>query len=68
MTRVAINGVEHELARPSVVAALAVLDCSPSRPGIAVAVNGDIVPRSEWADRPLRDGDEVEVVSAAQGG
>ncbi|GAB3221967.1 hypothetical protein GCM10027447_08320 [Glycomyces halotolerans] len=35
--------------------------------GIAVAVNGEVVPRSEW-DRPLDDGDAVEVLTATQGG
>jgi sulfur carrier protein len=36
--------------------------------GIAVAVNGDVVPRSAWPDLPLRDGDTVEVLTAVQGG
>lgn len=35
--------------------------------GTAVAVNGEVVPRSEW-DRPLLDGDAVEVLTATQGG
>ncbi|WP_026929493.1 sulfur carrier protein ThiS [Glycomyces tenuis] len=35
--------------------------------GIAVALNGEVVPRSEW-DRPLADGDTVEVLTATQGG
>ncbi|HEX2143859.1 MAG TPA: sulfur carrier protein ThiS [Glycomyces sp.] len=40
---------------------------SDSRRGIAVALNGEVVPRSEW-DRPLADGDAVEVLTATQGG
>ncbi|MCH7233079.1 sulfur carrier protein ThiS [Glycomyces sp. L485] len=35
--------------------------------GTAVAVNGEVVPRAEW-DRPLLDGDAVEVLTATQGG
>ncbi|WP_026922435.1 sulfur carrier protein ThiS [Glycomyces arizonensis] len=35
--------------------------------GTAVAVNGEVVPRSEW-DRPLAEGDAVEVLTATQGG
>ncbi len=38
------------------------------RQGIAVAVNGTIVPRSRWRDRRLDDCDEVEIVGAVQGG
>jgi sulfur carrier protein len=35
---------------------------------VAAAVNGDVVPRRAWAATPLRDGDQVEVVTAVQGG
>jgi sulfur carrier protein len=36
--------------------------------GIAAAVNGEVVPRGAWAGSRLRDGDQVEVVTAVQGG
>ncbi|MDG4804681.1 sulfur carrier protein ThiS [Micromonospora sp. WMMD980] len=36
--------------------------------GLAVAVNGEVVPRGGWSASVLRDGDRVEVLSAAQGG
>jgi sulfur carrier protein len=36
--------------------------------GVAAAVNGEVVPRHSWAGTPLRDGDQVEVVTAVQGG
>ncbi len=36
--------------------------------GVAVAVNGDVVPRSAWDLTALRDGDAVEVLTAVQGG
>jgi sulfur carrier protein len=39
-----------------------------ARRGVAVAVNGTVVPRSTWAAVPLADGDRVEVLTAAQGG
>jgi thiamine biosynthesis protein ThiS len=39
-----------------------------ARGGIAVAVNGEVVPRSAWAGHALRDGDRVEILTAAQGG
>jgi sulfur carrier protein len=38
------------------------------RPGVAVAVNGEVVPRSDWHRQELRTGDTVEVVGAVQGG
>ena len=36
--------------------------------GIAVALNGSVVPRSAWADTTLKPGDNVEIVRARQGG
>ena len=40
----------------------------PRRLGVAVAVGGEVVPRSAWATRELAAGDEVDVVTAVQGG
>ncbi|WP_460798214.1 sulfur carrier protein ThiS [Microbacterium sp. GXF0217] len=36
--------------------------------GIAVAVNQAVVPRSRWSSAALAAGDEVEVLTAVQGG
>jgi len=35
---------------------------------IAVAVNRDVVPRSEYASRALGDGDRIEILEAVGGG
>lgn len=36
--------------------------------GVAVALNGEVVPKGEWSTTQLRDGDRIEVLVAAQGG
>jgi sulfur carrier protein len=36
--------------------------------GVAAAVNGEVVPRRAWPGTTLQDGDQVEVVTAVQGG
>ena len=36
--------------------------------GVAVAVNGEIVARAHWHEREVRDGDDIEIVRAVQGG
>jgi sulfur carrier protein len=36
--------------------------------GVAAAVNGEIVPRRSWPATHVYDGDQVEVVTAVQGG
>ncbi|AJE33502.1 MAG: sulfur carrier protein ThiS [Corynebacterium humireducens] len=35
--------------------------------GVAVAVDGDVVPRSEW-DRALEEGQTIDILTAVQGG
>ena len=36
--------------------------------GVAVAVDAEVVPRAEWAQRTLTGGERVEVLTAMQGG
>ena len=36
--------------------------------GLAVAVDREVVPASQWESTPLRDGQRVEVLQAVQGG
>lgn len=36
--------------------------------GVAAALNGEVVARSEWPPTSLADGDRVEVLTASQGG
>lgn len=36
--------------------------------GVAVAVNGEVVPRGRHREHPLREGDRVEVIRAVGGG
>jgi sulfur carrier protein len=35
---------------------------------VAVELNGEIVPRSRYADTPIADGDRLEIVGAVGGG
>jgi sulfur carrier protein len=65
--RVTINGTARDLGDGTDVAGL-VGELTPHRRGVAVAVNGEIVPRTGWTGTALRDGDRVEVLTAAQGG
>jgi sulfur carrier protein len=47
---------------------LADLGVEPAARGVAVAVDGEVIPRAEWPARTLADGERVEAVSAMQGG
>jgi sulfur carrier protein len=36
--------------------------------GVAVALDGEVVPRGEWATTEVREGQQLEVLHAVQGG
>ncbi len=63
-----INGAERELTASNLVCLLEQLGYGSDRSGIAVAVNGQVVPRSSWAERQLQAEDDIEIVGAVQGG
>lgn len=65
-----INGERRELdAGAGVLDALTALDTLDApRSGVAVAVDGEVVPRAQWPATRLTDGARVEVLTAVQGG
>ncbi|HEX2054649.1 MAG TPA: sulfur carrier protein ThiS [Actinomycetota bacterium] len=65
---VKLNGEPHQLAAgASIPDLLAILGFAAGR-GVAVAVNGEVVPRSEWRSFRVTDGMQIEVLKAVQGG
>jgi sulfur carrier protein len=66
---VTVNGTAGRLADGGTVADLVMATTGEAAPrGVAVAVNGSVVPRAEWHHTGLSDGDRVEVLTATQGG
>ena len=47
---------------------LIALDLNPAQAGIAVAVNREVIPKTAWQATGLREGSEVEIIRAVQGG
>ena len=67
--KVELNGEVRELAEGATLAEAAREAGAPEdRRGVAVALDGEVVPRGEWDATPLRDGQTVEVLAAIQGG
>ena len=65
--QVYINGEQRELADGArVLDALTALGAPGS--GVAVAVDGEVVPRADWPAAALAEGSRVEVLTAVQGG
>ena len=63
---VKINGKELDIAGKTLADHLATTNCDPKR--IAVERNGEIVPRSQYSETVLTDGDSIEIVSFVGGG
>jgi sulfur carrier protein len=62
-----INGEQRELAPDAgVLDVLGALGLP--RTGVAVAVDGEVVPKARWAATALADGARVEILTAVQGG
>ena len=64
-----INGESEPFAAPKTLEALlAEKTIDTGQRGIAVALNGAVVPRAAWPGTALHSGDSVEIVRARQGG
>jgi len=67
-TNIRINGQSEPLVAATLAALLEEKAVDTGQRGIAVAVNGAIVPRAAWPQTMLRPGDSIEIVRARQGG
>jgi sulfur carrier protein len=67
MTTVTLNGEPRELPEGATIE-MALRELGAPDRGVAVAVDGEVVPRGDWASTPVRDGQQVEVLRAVQGG
>ena len=69
MPRVTLNGEPTTLPEGATAAdAVRAAGAPEEGRGVAVALDGEVVPRARWASTPLADGGQVEVLTAVQGG
>jgi len=67
--RIVVNGSEREVAERVTISDLVrELPEGGNGRGVAVAVDAEVVPRSEWDGVELAEGQRVEVLGAIQGG
>ena len=64
--RVMINGEQREISSARIDALLAELEYEGTH--FAIALNFDVLPKSRWAETPLKSGDEIEIITPRQGG
>lgn len=62
-----VNNKEMELTEHASLQQLAELLQVPDK-GVAVAVNNQMIPRTEWSDKIMQPNDQVVIIKAACGG
>ncbi len=62
-----INGRTRELETPIMLGELIDAEVTDRR-GVAVSLNGEVLPRSDWDTTTVDDGARIELVGAVQGG
>lgn len=67
--KIRVNG-EEKRVRPNLNLheLLIALELDPAQPGIAVAVDREVVPKTTWQETRLRENSDVEIIRAVQGG
>jgi len=68
VVRIELNGVSRELPDGATLAEAAREAGALRGRGVAIALDGEVVPRVEWDSTPLADESKVEVLAAIQGG
>lgn len=63
-----LNGQSRPMTSDGLLGLLRELEIDPAQRGVAVALNGTVVPRADWAKTSLREGDALEVVKLFAGG
>lgn len=65
--KIKVNNKETELTQGNNVASLAQQLELPEQ-GVAVALNNRMIPRSQWAEQEIKEGDNLVIIKAACGG
>ena len=65
---VTVNGMPCTVVAGTLTDFMAHRGYDSGKRGVAVALNGQVVPRSGWESTELRDGDRLEIVEPVQGG
>jgi sulfur carrier protein len=63
-----VNGEPRDRGGATVAELLVELGVEPEARGVAVAVDGEVIPRASWGELRINEGQRVEALSAMQGG
>lgn len=65
--QVTVNGIQIELTLGTTLA-IVVATATSLTTGIAVALNGEVIPKSTWVTQQVGNDDVIDLVTAKQGG
>lgn len=66
--QITVNGEPHDWQDRSMTELLKDFDVAPDKPGVAVALNSDVLPRGDWQSVRVKPGDRIEIVHIVRGG
>ena len=66
--KITINGKHRDFELGSMTVASLVITLALEGKRLAIELNGEIVPRSQFSEVLLKDGDQLEIVGAVGGG
>jgi sulfur carrier protein len=65
---ISLNNQTQEIEAQTVLSELVFLHVGEKQHGIAVAINGEVKPRSIWTECSLNENDDILIIKATQGG
>ena len=67
--KIIVNGNERDMNEgANLIDLLTQSKLDNDKPGVAVAINDDVILTSEWKDIKLKQNDRIEIIRAVQGG
>lgn len=66
--KIIVNGKEIITEVQDLISLLKSLNIDIKRKGIAIAINGEVIPRNEWEKIKIKEKDKIEIVHIVVGG
>ncbi|WP_343636681.1 sulfur carrier protein ThiS [Fluviicola sp.] len=65
---ISVNNQTLEVAAQSMLSNIVFHQLGENSKGIAVAVNGQVIPKDSWQETPVSENDDILIIKATQGG
>lgn len=66
--KVTVNGEQTNTESKTLLDLIRSYDIEQGEKGTAVAVNDTVVPKDQWKEYQITEGDNIEIIRATQGG